>query len=147
MGARCLRWAAGLSATLMAGVTGCTHAAVSSGPATGPSAPGTGMVTAGGAAPARTASASAADMPRCRGSRLKVTMLYGGAAAGTVPGVLGFANAGRTPCRLAGRGGRWPRGQDTGAAHADRLRGGDVRRAAAGCAAAGRTGSGGLRVQ
>ncbi len=104
MGARCLRWAAGLSTALIAGVTGCTHAAVSSGPATGPSAPGTGMVTSGGVAPARTAWASAADMPRCRGSRLKVTMLYGGAAAGTVSGVLGFANAGRTPCQLAG----WP---------------------------------------
>lgn len=31
-------------------------------------------------------------------------MIYGGAAAGTVGGVIGFTNQGSTPCRLAG----WP---------------------------------------
>ncbi len=106
IGARCLLGRAGAAAAIVAGVTGCTHAAVTSGPGTGPSAPGTGMVTAGAAAPApaRTAAASAAGVPGCRGSRLKVTMIYGGAAAGTVSGVLGFANQGKVPCRLAG----WP---------------------------------------
>jgi Domain of unknown function (DUF4232) len=105
-GAQCLLWAAGLSAAMMAGVAGCTHAAVSRGMGTGPTAPGTGTVTAAASAPtpARTAPAGGAGVPECRGSRLKVTMIYGGAAAGTVSGVLGFANQGKTRCRLAG----WP---------------------------------------
>lgn len=105
MGARCLLWAAGLAAAIAAGVTGCAHAAVTSGPGAGPPAPRSATVTAGGAAPAPAATASAsAAVPRCRGSRLTVSMIYGGAAGGTVSGVLGFADEGKAPCRLGG----WP---------------------------------------
>ena len=40
----------------------------------------------------------------CLGSQLKIRMIYGGPAAGTVGGVIGLVNEGNRPCHLAG----WP---------------------------------------
>jgi Protein of unknown function (DUF4232) len=40
----------------------------------------------------------------CPARQLKIRMIYGGPAAGTVGAVLGLTNQGREPCRLAG----WP---------------------------------------
>ena len=42
--------------------------------------------------------------PICRTSGLKITIVRGGVAAGTIGGYLAFTNTGNTPCRLVG----WP---------------------------------------
>ena len=106
MRADCLMRVAGLAAATAASVMGCAHSTVPGGPGTGSPAPSAATVAAGSSlpSPTSTASTSTALPPVCRGSQLKIRMIYGGAAAGTIGGVIGFTNEGRTPCHLVG----WP---------------------------------------
>ena len=106
MRAHCLMRVAGLAAATAASVAGCAHTAVPGGPGTASPAPSATTVAASSPppSPTRTASTGTAGSPVCRGSQLKIRMIYGGPAAGTIGGVIGFTNEGRTPCRLAG----WP---------------------------------------
>jgi Domain of unknown function (DUF4232) len=106
MRAPCPLWAAGLAAAIAASITGCAQAALTSGPDTAPPAPSATTLTASSSppAPTRTASTSVAGAPVCRGSQLKIRLIYGGPAAGTVGGVIGLTNEGSRPCHLAG----WP---------------------------------------
>jgi uncharacterized protein DUF4232 len=99
-------WAAGLAAAITASVTGCAQAALTSGPDTTPPVPTATTLTVSSSPPqpTTTASTSVAGTPVCRGSQLKIRMIYGGPAAGTVGGVIGLVNEGSRPCHLAG----WP---------------------------------------
>lgn len=99
-------WAAGLAAAITASITGCAQAALTSGPDTAPPAPSATTLTASSSPPqpTTTPSTSVAGTPVCRGSQLKIRMIYGGPAAGTVGGVIGLVNEGTRPCHLAG----WP---------------------------------------
>jgi hypothetical protein len=100
-------WIMGLAACTAAGVTGCTQAARLADPAPR-SHPASIIRPAGlGGAPASPSgpdSPGPADVPVCPARQLRIRMVYGGPAAGTVGGVLGLTNQGREPCRLAG----WP---------------------------------------
>jgi Domain of unknown function (DUF4232) len=95
-----------MAAAITTGVAGCAHAAVTGGPGTAPPAHSATTAAGGGSAsPAPSATAAhTAGTPVCRASHLKVAMIYGGAAAGTVGAVIGFTNDGSTACHLAG----WP---------------------------------------
>jgi len=101
---------AGLVAVIAASVTGCVRTAGTAAPGTVSPAPGA-TAAAGSSAPPPastvspgTASPSTAGAPRCQPGQLETTMIYGGAAAGTVGAVIGFTNVGSAPCHLAG----WP---------------------------------------
>lgn len=95
-----------MAAAITAGVTGCGHPAGTG--ARGTAAPVPGATTSAGGghtSPAPSAAAThAPGTPVCRASHLKVAMIYGGPAAGTVGGVIGFTNDGSITCHLAG----WP---------------------------------------
>ena len=97
--------AAGLAAVVAAGVTGCTGPAV-----TGAQHPDSPVPRATTVAPARSprspqaASPGPPAAPGCQRRQLKIRIIHGGPAAGTVGAVIGFTNDASTPCRLAG----WP---------------------------------------
>ncbi|HEY2314119.1 MAG TPA: DUF4232 domain-containing protein [Streptosporangiaceae bacterium] len=98
-------WVIGLAAA--AGLTGCAQTS-GAGAAGAPSHPAsitaTPAASSSPSAPASTVSPSTAGTPVCADGQLKIRMIYGGPAAGTVGGVLGFTNTGSAPCELAG----WP---------------------------------------
>jgi hypothetical protein len=97
--------AAGLAAVIAASVTGCARPAGTAAPGTASPAPSATTVAPGNSPSGlNTASPSTADTPVCQGSHLKIRMIYGGPAAGTVGGVISFTNEGSTACHMTG----WP---------------------------------------
>jgi hypothetical protein len=107
MGVHRSPWIMGLAAFTAAGITGCTQPARLAGPA---SRSHPARVIRPAAASGAPSSPSGPDSPGpaagpvCPARQLKIRMIYGGPAAGTVGGVLGLTNQGREPCQLAG----WP---------------------------------------
>jgi Protein of unknown function (DUF4232) len=91
---RCLR-AAGLAVLIGTCVSACAGSAGAG--ASGTTSPGASRAGSAGAS-------STARAARCQGSQLRIRLIYGGPAAGTVGAVIGFTNEGRTACRLSG----WP---------------------------------------
>jgi hypothetical protein len=90
-------------AVIAASAVGCAH------PIPAP-ATGTSPTAASAAAPAASGlnspspASSAAGLRICPARRLTISLIYGGPAAGTVGGVIGFSNTSRSRCELAG----WP---------------------------------------
>jgi hypothetical protein len=97
--------AAGLAA-IAASVAGCAGPAITEAPDTAPPIPSSsaGVTSPSSLRGLHTASPRAAHTPVCQGRQLKIKMIYGGPAAGTVGGVIGFTNESSTPCSMAG----WP---------------------------------------
>jgi hypothetical protein len=97
--------AASLAAVVAAGVTGCTGPAITGAQHTASPAPrATAVVPAGSPRSPEAASPGTRAAPGCRRRQLKIRIIHGGPAAGTVGADIGFINDGSTPCRLAG----WP---------------------------------------
>jgi hypothetical protein len=92
---------AALLAIIAASSTSCTHA-VPTGPSgsTAASAIATPASNPASPAPAN----SPASLRTCPASQLTIKLIYGGPAAGTIGGVIGFSNHSSTRCQLAG----WP---------------------------------------
>ena len=99
-------WIMGLAAFTAAGVTACTQPVRLAGPAPRPHPASISLATASGApsSPSGPEPPGPAAVPVCPARQLKIRLIYGGPAAGTVGGVLGLTNQGRETCRLAG----WP---------------------------------------
>jgi hypothetical protein len=101
MGVHRWPWIMGLAAFTAAGITGCTGPASRSHPV---------RVIRPAAASGTPSSPSGPDSPGpaagpvCPARQLKIRMIYGGPAAGSVGGFLDLTNKRREPCRLAG----WP---------------------------------------
>jgi len=94
---------AALLAVIAASSTSCTHtvpAGASGTPSTAASAKATPASNPASRSPAN----SPARLRTCPASQLTIKLIYGGPAAGTVGGVIGFSNHGSTRCQLAG----WP---------------------------------------
>jgi uncharacterized protein DUF4232 len=94
----CLARAAVL-AIIAASAASCAHPIPA--PATGTSASATATPASDPTSPP---ASSAAGLRICPASQLTIRLIYGGPAAGTIGGVIGFSNTGRTRCELAG----WP---------------------------------------
>ena len=145
--------AAGLAAVAAAGVaagaTGCTGPAVTGAQhAVSPAPRAATVVPARSPRSPQAASPGAPAAPGCQRRQLKIRIIQGGPAAGTVGADIGFTNVGSTPCRLAGSpgpdGGR-PGRQGGAPAHARGLRRAGAHPAAcgddqSGCAGRGRPG-------
>ena len=100
-------WIMGLAAFTAAGVTACTQPVRLAGPAPRSHPASIGRPAAASGAPSSPSGPGPpgpAAVPVCPARQLKIRMIYGGPAAGTVGGVLGLTNQGREACRLAG----WP---------------------------------------
>jgi hypothetical protein len=93
----------GLAAFTAVGLIGCTQPARLAGPARSHPASASRPAAAPSSPPGPVSPGPAA-VPVCPARQLKIRMIYGGPAAGTVGAVLGLTNQGREPCRLAG----WP---------------------------------------
>lgn len=99
--------AAGLAAAVVvaAGATGCTGPAVTGAQhAVSPAPRAATVVPARSPRSPQSASPGAPAAPECQRRQLKIRIIQGGPAAGTVGADIGFTNDGSTPCRLAG----WP---------------------------------------
>lgn len=94
---------AALLAIIAASSTSCTHA-VPPGPSGTPSTAASAITTPASNPASPSPATSPASLRTCPASQLTIKLIYGGPAAGTVGGVIGFANHGRTRCQLAG----WP---------------------------------------
>jgi len=94
---------AALLAIVAASSTGCTHAAPA-GASGGPSTAASSITTPPSNPASRSPANSPASLRTCPASQLTTKLIYGGPAAGTVGGVIGFSNHGSTRCQLAG----WP---------------------------------------
>jgi hypothetical protein len=94
---------AALLAIIAASCTSCTHAATAGAPGTPPAA-ASAIATAASNPASRSPANSPASLRTCPVSQLTIKLIDGGPAAGTVGGVIGFANHGSTRCQLAG----WP---------------------------------------
>ena len=103
MGVHRWPWIMGLAAFTAVGVIGCTQPARLAGPARSHPA-SVSRPAAAPSSPSGPDSPGPAAGPVCPARQLKIRMIYGGPAAGTVGAVLGLTNQGREPCRLAG----WP---------------------------------------
>jgi len=109
MGAACYA-RTGLLVIIAASSTGCVHTAAAGAPAPPPS-PASAAATSASAAAASASepaspspASSATGLLTCPASQLTIRLIYGGPAAGTIGGVIGFANNGNTPATLlAGR--------------------------------------------
>jgi uncharacterized protein DUF4232 len=94
---------AGMLAIIAVSITSCTSTVSAGAPGTSPTA------TKGSASPASAPIApspanSAAGLPTCPARQLTIRLIYGGPAAGTIGGVIGFSNHSSSRCQLAG----WP---------------------------------------
>jgi hypothetical protein len=106
MGVRRWPWVIGLAAAGIA-IAGCTQPARLGSPP--PRSHPAGIIQPASASgtpssPADPDPAGSVAGPVCPARQLKIRMIYGGPAAGTMGGVLGLTNDGRGPCRLSG----WP---------------------------------------
>ena len=120
-------WIMGLAAFTAAGVTACTQPVRLAGPAPRSHPASISPAAASGApsSPSGPEPPGPAAVPVCPARQLKIRMIYGGPAAGTVGGVLGLTNQGREACRLAwlaGPGGSRSLGADQRGPHPRRLR-------------------------
>ena len=100
-------WVIGLAACTAAAVTGCSQPARPGRLAARPhpaSVPRPAAASGAASSPSGPESPGPVAGPGCPARQLKIRMIYGGPAAGTMGGVLGLTNEGREPCRLAG----WP---------------------------------------
>lgn len=94
---------AALLAIIAASSASCTHTVAVAGAPGGPST--TASATATPASnPASPPATGPALLRTCPASQLTIQLIYGGPAAGTVGGVIGFFNTASTRCQLAG----WP---------------------------------------
>lgn len=94
---------AGLLAIIAISITSCTNtvsADASSAASTAAGASASPASTPISPSPAN----SAAGLPTCPASQLTIKLIYGGPAAGTIGGVIGFSNHSSSRCELAG----WP---------------------------------------
>ena len=95
-------------AAIAASAVSCAHPIPA--PATGTSPTATSPTAASATAPAASGlsspspASSAAALRICPARQLTIRLIYGGPAAGTVGGVIGFSNTSRSRCELAG----WP---------------------------------------
>jgi len=94
---------AALLAVIAASSTSCTHAAPAGASGTPSTAASARATPASNPAPQSPAT-SPARLRTCPASQLTIKLIYGGPAAGTVGGVIGFSNHCSTRCQLAG----WP---------------------------------------
>lgn len=94
---------AALLAIIAASSTSCTHA-VPAGASGTPSTTASAIATPASNPASPSPATSPASLRTCPASHFTIKLIYGGPAAGTIGGVIGFANHGRTRCQLAG----WP---------------------------------------
>ena len=94
---------AALLALITASSTSCTHTVPARAPGTSSTA-ASARATPASNPDSRSPATSPARLRSCPASQLTIKLIYGGPAAGTVGGVIGFYNHGSTRCQLAG----WP---------------------------------------
>lgn len=104
-----IRGVASILALVILGVTGCGQTSAKSASAaatrsTGASAKPTSSTSATPPPSPSVSPASGTATPVCRTSDLKIAIVRGGVAAGTIGGYLSFTNKGNAPCHLIG----WP---------------------------------------
>lgn len=94
---------AAVLAIIAASSTSCTHAVPAGAPGT-PSTAASATATPASNPASPSPATSPASLRTCPASQLTIKLIYGGPAAGTIGGVIGFANHGSTRCQLTG----WP---------------------------------------